>query len=144
MTHRLREHLAATEHQRWADWQRYLHSLCDSREDGALVIPAALVARWERQVATEYAALSEAEKLSDLEQVDRYWPLIERLLNALADCVVKATEYGEQGGGFVAAYILPTGPIHRAIPLLQELGITVRPGFDGRSGTVGNPEEPQR
>jgi hypothetical protein len=54
------------------------------------------------------------------------------LLDALADCVVKATEYGTQDGGFVASYILPTGPIHRAIPLLQQYGIDVSPGFDGR------------
>ncbi len=53
----------------------------------------------------------------------------------LADTVVKATEYGVQDGGFVANYILPTGPIHRAIPALQEQGITVRPGFDGRSAS---------
>lgn len=50
-----------------------------------------------------------------------------RLLTALRDCVAQATDYGEQEGGFVAFYILPTGPIHRAIPLLQEFGITVRP-----------------
>jgi hypothetical protein len=56
----------------------------------------------------------------------------DELLNALADCVVKATEYGEQDGGFVATYLLPTGPLHRAIPLLDRYGITVRPGFDGR------------
>lgn len=52
--------------------------------------------------------------------------------NALADCVVKATEYGDQDDGFVAMYILPTGPIHRAIPMLEAVGISVRPGFDGR------------
>ena len=56
----------------------------------------------------------------------------DELLNALADCVAKATEYGSQDDGFVATYILPTGPLHRAIPLLQRYGITVRPGFDGR------------
>jgi len=50
-----------------------------------------------------------------------------RLLTALADCVRQATDYGEQDGGFVAFYLLPTGPIHRAIPLLQEYGMTVRP-----------------
>jgi len=57
---------------------------------------------------------------------------VDQVVNALADCVIKATEYGDQDGGFVAMYLLPTGPIHRAIPLLQRLGITVRPGFDGR------------
>jgi len=54
------------------------------------------------------------------------------LVNVLADIVAKATEYGTQEGGFVATYILPTGPLHRAIPLLQQYGLTIRPGFDGR------------
>lgn len=63
------------------------------------------------------------------------------LRDALADCVVKATAYGTQDDGFVANYIMPTGPIHRAIPLLQHYGITVRPGFDGRTWVA--PEAPE-
>lgn len=58
----------------------------------------------------------------------------------LADTVIKATEYGEQDGeqdgGFVAMYIMPTGPIHRAIPWLDNRGINVRPGFDGRKAPL--------
>jgi hypothetical protein len=50
----------------------------------------------------------------------------------LADTVVKATDYGVQDGDFVAMYLLPTGPIHRAIPWLDQHRINVRPGFDGR------------
>lgn len=69
----LHEQLAAIEHQRWADWQQYLHSLCERREDGALIIPADRVKHWERQIDTPYAKLSEAEKAMDREQVDRYW-----------------------------------------------------------------------
>jgi hypothetical protein len=53
-------------------------------------------------------------------------------LQMLADFVFKATEYGTQDGDFVANYLLPTGPIHRAIPWLEQRGINVRPGFDGR------------
>lgn len=53
-------------------------------------------------------------------------------LGLLADLIVKCTEYGTQDGGFVAMYLLPTGPVHRAIPFLEQRGITVRPGFDGR------------
>ncbi|MDR0784128.1 MAG: hypothetical protein LBE83_10290 [Propionibacteriaceae bacterium] len=68
--------LAAIEHERWAHWQRYLHSRCERRDDGALVIPADLVERWERQIATPYAELSEAEKNSDVEQVYLYLPTI--------------------------------------------------------------------
>lgn len=72
----LREQLAAIEHARWADWQRYMHGLCDRGDDGSLTIPANLVTRWEQQIAMPYAELSEKEKDSDREQVDRYWHLI--------------------------------------------------------------------
>jgi len=72
---------------------------------------------------------------------DEYEKTVRDLQEAkalLADLVFKATDYGTQDGDFVANYILPTGPIHRAIPWLQERGITVRPGFDGRtSGRSG-------
>jgi hypothetical protein len=54
-------------------------------------------------------------------------------VDLLADMVVKCTEYGTQDGDFVASYLLPTGPVHRAIPWLDQRGINVRPGFDGRT-----------
>ncbi|EXG81178.1 hypothetical protein [Cryptosporangium arvum] len=78
---RLLEELAAVEHERWAHWQRYLHSRGERAADGSLVLPAELVERWERQIATPYAELSEAEKTSDREQVLRYLPVIEAVLN---------------------------------------------------------------
>jgi hypothetical protein len=59
--------------------------------------------------------------------------LEQELADALADCVAKATPSGAQDGDFVATYILPTGPLHRAMPLLEGLGVIVRPGFDGRT-----------
>ena len=40
----------------------------------------ALVARWERQIATDYGALSDDEKESDREQVRRYLGLIAAAL----------------------------------------------------------------
>ena len=70
------EELAAIEHERWAHWQRYLHSQGSMRGDGSIVLPADLVARWERQIATRYDELSEEEKQSDREQVMKYLPLI--------------------------------------------------------------------
>lgn len=79
----IRVQLAAIEHDRWAHWQRWMHSQCvrDSVTD-SLLIPGDLVRRWERQIATEYADLSPGEQASDLEQVDRYWPIIQGLLDA--------------------------------------------------------------
>lgn len=73
----LREQLAAIEHERWADWQRWMHDQCARNDDGSLTIPAELVERWERQIAAPYAELSEREKESDREQVDRYLHLLD-------------------------------------------------------------------
>ena len=72
----LLEALAALEHERWSHWQRYMHGKCTARDDGSLVIPAELVSRWERLMATPDRELTEREKESDREQVLRYMPLI--------------------------------------------------------------------
>jgi hypothetical protein len=78
----LLEELAAIEHERWAHWQRYVHSIGDRRPDGSVVLPADLVQRWDAQIATPYQDLSESEKASDREQVHRYLPLIAAALAA--------------------------------------------------------------
>lgn len=78
----LKQKLAAIEHQRWADWQKWMHGLMgklDGKED-YFVISGEYIKRWNRQIQTPYAELSEREKTSDMEQVDRYWPLIEAYL----------------------------------------------------------------
>jgi hypothetical protein len=72
------EALAAAEHERWSHWQAYVHRLY-KQPDGSVIIPAGHVAAWERQIATPYMALTEQEKASDREQVQRYWHLIEPL-----------------------------------------------------------------
>lgn len=72
----LLERLAAIEHERWAHWQRYVHDNAERRDDGSLVLPAGLVSRWEAQIRTPYAELSDAEKDSDREQVRRYLPIV--------------------------------------------------------------------
>ena len=70
------EQLAAVEHERWADWQRYCHKVlretCPSPE-----LEKVLEERWDRQINTDYENLSEQEKDSDREQVMRYWHLIK-------------------------------------------------------------------
>lgn len=75
------EQLAAIEHERWSSWQRWMHDQCVRDDDGSLTIPAGLVSRWERQIDTPYTDLSEREQESDREQVRRYWPLIEAIIN---------------------------------------------------------------
>jgi hypothetical protein len=76
----LREELAAMEHARWAHWQAYLHSRCSIGQDGSLSIPPELVERWEHQIGTPYALLSESEKDSDRRLADKYLALVQRQL----------------------------------------------------------------
>jgi hypothetical protein len=70
------ERLAAIEHERWSHWQRYMHSKCLAQPDGSLLIPADLVSRWEKQIATRYSDLDERGKESDRDQVRKYLPLL--------------------------------------------------------------------
>ena len=72
------EELAAVEHVRWAHWQKYVHDQCDRLPDGRLAIPAELVRRWEKQIETLYAQLSDQEKDSDREQVERVLPILAK------------------------------------------------------------------
>ncbi|PKZ81994.1 hypothetical protein [Micrococcus luteus] len=74
------ERLAAIEHERWAHWQQYVHDQCEQREDGSLVVPADLAARWAAQIQTPYSALSDKERESDREQVRRYLPTVIKAL----------------------------------------------------------------
>jgi hypothetical protein len=79
------EKLAAIEHERWADWQKYCHSkmirVGDGMHSGKLAMDIGDESRWEKQINTPYSELSEAEKQSDRDQVMRYWPLIDSLLS---------------------------------------------------------------
>lgn len=80
----LREKLATIEHERWADWQQWVHQNLARKEDGWYLLDPAVYERWERQINTPYAELSDKEKSSDMEQVDRYWPLIQAYLTTTA------------------------------------------------------------
>ena len=76
----LREQLAAIEHERWADWQKWCHKVL--RENNPSPEQGDILERWDRQIETPYADLTELEKQSDREQVDRYWHLIQAHTNA--------------------------------------------------------------
>jgi len=70
------EQLAALEHIRWSDWQRYVHSCCVKLTNGSLAIPGNMVERWERLMSTPYELLSERDKQQDRNEVMRYWKLV--------------------------------------------------------------------
>ncbi len=70
------EKLASIEHDRWAGWQKYMHSLCTKNHDGTLTIPIDRVERWERQIGTRYDTLPEREKEYDRIEVRKYLPIL--------------------------------------------------------------------
>lgn len=72
------EILADTQHDIWAHWMKYLFSLVFSNTDGSVTIPVDKVTRWERQMRTPYAELSDGEKDSDRDQARK----IKAALNA--------------------------------------------------------------
>lgn len=83
------EFLADGEHERWARWQRYLHSVCVENKDGSLTIPKEKVDRWTRQMNMPYSELTEKEKNSDRE-------LAIMLLNSLKEFIKNCDENDER------------------------------------------------
>ena len=61
------EKIAALIHVIWANWTTYFFQVGKIQPDGSLLIPADKVARWKRQIQTEYADLPAGEQESDLD-----------------------------------------------------------------------------
>ena len=74
------EDLSDYEHESWADWQSYLFSRCTENADGSMTIPKELVERWQRQIATPYNQLSETEKQSDRDQIEKAKPILVKMV----------------------------------------------------------------
>ena len=70
--------LADYAHETWSKWMKHLFSFSTKKEDGSVVIPAESVARWERQMNTQYAELPESEKLSDREEAKKMIAIMDR------------------------------------------------------------------
>lgn len=70
-TEMLREALAAYAHEAWSGWMKYLSKCTFGSITGDAHIPAGLVTRWQRQLATAYADLPEEEKASDRREADK-------------------------------------------------------------------------
>ena len=78
----LYEKLSEIEHERWSDWQKYIMTnvfnvVSKEHDIITLSMPTKQWEGWERLIDIPYKKLTEAEKNSDREQVDRYWQFIE-------------------------------------------------------------------
>lgn len=97
MSDELREHIAAVQHEIWSHWMRYLFSRAEGSDyAGGAVIPNALVLRWQRQMETPYAGLTERERESDREQADK-------VLAVMAAELAAATQRAEAAEAQLAA-----------------------------------------
>lgn len=84
------EHYAHLEHERWAKWQRYVHSKLeyveyaqDGKTFAGYILDADDYEHWERQIDTDYTELSDREKDSDRAQVKPYIDDMKQLLLAI-------------------------------------------------------------
>ena len=64
--------LANKQHEIWSHWMKYQFTQCEPDDEGNLIIPKELVERWKRQMLTNYANLTHAERESDRGIVRKY------------------------------------------------------------------------
>lgn len=67
----LREQFAALAHEQWSGWMNHMFQKSIEGDDGSVVIPAPLVARWKRQMNTSYADLPLDEQESDRAEAEK-------------------------------------------------------------------------
>ncbi len=120
------EEFANIEHMRWAKWQAYLHSKCEELihiGNRSLVIPATLVERWERQIVTPYAELSEQEKASDRGEVEYYIKRFQELLRLQEeDLIDKVSKFLKEELSYKGEYIEPIPMKHGACCCCRDCG----------------------
>jgi hypothetical protein len=63
--------VADEQHAIWAHWMRYMFSCGTDMGDGGWVMPQEKYERWQRQMDTDFADLTEQEQASDYEMAER-------------------------------------------------------------------------
>ncbi len=77
------EKLAAQAHTSWAGWMQYLFQFCTENPDGTVTLRSDKVARWKRQMNTNYENLPEEEKRSDREEAKPILGLLDAYIGPL-------------------------------------------------------------
>ncbi len=84
-----REQLAAVQHAIWSHWMKYMFSCGAFNADGSWTMPADKVERWSRQMETDYSGLTEKERMSDRDQVDKVLTTLAPLLQHRYNSYIK-------------------------------------------------------
>lgn len=74
------EILADYSHSAWSGWMKYQFSKGELLSDGTWTMPAWAVERWQRQMNTPYAELSEDEKRSDRKEAKEILETLNRFI----------------------------------------------------------------
>ena len=72
----MKERLAELCHSQWSGWVRYMFSKGVFNENGSWTMPVEFVQRWQRQMNTPYAELSDSEQNSDRTEADKFIKLV--------------------------------------------------------------------
>lgn len=91
----LGEQLAAVQHEIWAHWMRYMFTCGQFGPDGSWHMPAFKAERWQRQMDTPYAELTDRERESDREQADKILAVVAPQLAAATVRADAAEALGE-------------------------------------------------
>jgi len=70
------EALADVQHEIWSHWMKYMFKCGTFDEQGNWIMPFEKAQRWQRQMNTQYSELTEEEKQSDRDQVQKFIHLI--------------------------------------------------------------------
>lgn len=121
----LMEKLADIEHERWADWQRHVHSK-GIRDSSGIRLTRDLIERWDYQINTPYSRLTEDDKDKDRTQVMRYFPIIESYIHSREVKMLEALKEKIYGMGFkdpeeAGQFALHSGGYNQAIEEISSL-----------------------
>ncbi len=128
---KLIELFAAIQHEIWSHWMQYMFTQGATSPDTPVwVMPADKKERWQRQMNTPYANLTENEKASDRDQARKLMPVIDelrRLLDKwqsaaphwhmpterLPDMLLPVLAYWQEDGVWVAQFYSGEVPVYR-------------------------------
>lgn len=71
------EEAAAIQHEIWGHWMTHLFTVSKWNSDGSVTISRRLADKWKGQARTKYENLTEKEKKSDRDQVEKFKHLLK-------------------------------------------------------------------
>lgn len=119
MDNDMRERLAAVQHDIWAHWMRYQFSVCLPNGLGGALIPSDKAERWQRQMDTPYADLTDKEQQSDRHQADKVLGVVQPELDQLRAALAAANARAKAAEADLASLRAQLDPIRQHLATLD-------------------------